>query len=195
MKYTHLLLIAASVVLLNSCKGDTGPVGPAGAQGAKGDTGATGVTGATGATGPQGPQGIQGPAGTSSAAATARYYDYTLSWTGTTPSPTKNYQITNFKSNSEMMFTYVISSNLFDQLPIVNGATFEANGTTINIVDMNFSYGSSGTIYISEFNYAKNGPSDYKFRTIVVPMVAGGRINKDISYEEIEKNYKLVKGN
>lgn len=39
------------LILISSCKGDTGPAGPAGPTGATGATGATGTTGATGATG------------------------------------------------------------------------------------------------------------------------------------------------
>lgn len=92
------------------------------------------------------------------------------------------------------MITFVISSNLFDQLPIKDGATFTANGSTIKIVDMSCSYGNSGTVFISEFNYSKNGASDYKFRTVIIPMVAGGRI-ANMSYEDLQKKYTLVDGN
>lgn len=185
MKYTNLLLIAATVVLLNSCKGDTGPVGP---QGQKGDTGATG------ATGPQGPQGVQGPAGSS--AANARYYDILLNWNKGSFTPVKDYTLPSFNSTKEMILVFANSQDLlYTPLPISNNVATDYVTKSSAIVELVYNYGASGSVYVREwYNYTK-AEQNYKFRIVVVPMVAGGRMNKDISYEEIEKNYKLVKGN
>ncbi|RFS16922.1 collagen-like protein [Emticicia sp. C21] len=202
-----LLFLFAIAIILNACKGDQGPQGPQGAQGAqgpagangaKGDTGpagptgaagATGMTGATGATGAQGATGPQGPAGVS--APTARYYDYTLIWEGNIPSSKEDFKIPNFKPNSEYAITYVLGSSLIEQLPLVNKAVFEANGTTINIVDMSATYGSSGLTFIDEWRYKENGPSSYKFRTVIVPMVAGARLPANTPYETLKSLYNL----
>ncbi|GAB3517483.1 hypothetical protein GCM10027442_36840 [Emticicia fontis] len=193
--------------MLNACKGDQGPQGPqglqgpAGAAGAKGDTGpagptgatgmtgATGSAGATGATGRQGATGPQGPAGTN--ASTARYYNYTLTWAGNLPGPVEDYIIPNFKPNSEYAITYVLSSNLIEPLPIVNDAVFEADGSSINVVDMRVTYGSSGLTFLSEWRYKENGPSSYKFRTVVVPMTAGGRLSANTPYKTLKELYSL----
>jgi hypothetical protein len=188
----NLVFLLAVTFFLTCCKGEKGDVGPIGATGATGPQGVQGNTGATGATGAQGIQGVQGNTGASSGtAATARYYDYVLSWTGSTSSPTTNFTIPNYKSDSELPITYVISSSvIMKQLPLKDDAVSKTNGTT-TIVDLNASYGVSGTIYLSEWRYKENGISSYKFRTVLIPMVAGGRINSRIPYEEIKKLYNL----
>lgn len=56
-------LALMTIILLNACKGDTGPAGPTGPTGATGATGSTGATGPQGSTGPQGPTGSTGPTG------------------------------------------------------------------------------------------------------------------------------------
>lgn len=53
----------ASIILLNACKGNTGPVGPQGPTGVQGSQGTTGSQGPIGLTGPIGPQGATGPQG------------------------------------------------------------------------------------------------------------------------------------
>jgi hypothetical protein len=167
----NLVFLLGVTFFLTCCKGEKGDVGP---------------IGATGATGPQGPQGNTGAPG-----ATARYYDYISSWTGSTSSPVSNFTIPNYKSDSEFPITYLVSSSvIFKQLPLKDEAVIKTNGTA-TIVDLNANYGVNGTIYFSDWRYKENGISSYKFRTVVIPMVAGGRINSRIPYEEIKKLYNL----
>jgi hypothetical protein len=164
-----------------------GPVGPQGNVGPVGATGATGAAGKDGANGKDGTNGANGKDGTS---ASARYYDFELDWTSSSPRSTTDFRIPNFKPNSEYPLVYCIASSLYYPLPI-DGATFEADGKTINIVDMKYSYGSSGLVFLSEWNYLKNGPSTYKFRVVVAPMVAAGRLAANTPYEVIKAKYGL----
>ena len=211
MKKILFSLLVVSSILFFGCKGEKGDVGPQGSSGIPGatgstgatgatgstgatgatcSTGATGATGSTGATGPAGSTGATGPAGAN--ASTARYYDFTLDFTGSTSSPVKDYIIPNFKVDSEIPITYVISSSLFNLLPINQNAVFEADGKTINIIDMSATHGTSGLMFIREYNYAKNGVSSYKFRTVLIPMVKGGRV-ASVTYEELAEMYNLPK--
>jgi hypothetical protein len=50
-KLMGLMMLMASVMFLDACKGEKGDIGPAGPAGPAGPTGATGATGAAGATG------------------------------------------------------------------------------------------------------------------------------------------------
>jgi hypothetical protein len=169
MNKKNYILILNTILLavLFSCEGPEGKIGP---QGTKGDVG------------PAGPAGKD--------AATARYYDYKLTWTGSLVTPTKEFEIPNFKSTSEYAITYIIGS-LIEPLPLKNAAAFEADGKTINIVDMSITYGSSGLTFTREWRYKENGFSEYNFRTVVVPMVKGGRLNSNMPYETLKKLYKL----
>jgi hypothetical protein len=53
-KILRILMVIATVIFIDACKGEKGDIGPQGANGANGATGATGQTGATGATGATG---------------------------------------------------------------------------------------------------------------------------------------------
>ncbi|MDP1814390.1 MAG: hypothetical protein Q8K92_08075 [Leadbetterella sp.] len=173
------------VFLLAACEGPAGPTGPVGPAG---PTGNTGATGAAGAAGKDGTNGKDGKDGTS---ATAKYYDFELDWTGTIPSSSENYKIPNFNPDTMFPIVYAKSSSLFKPLPIVNDALSESGTTAINIVDMAAVFGSSGLLFIDEWNYSKNGPSRYKFRVVVIPMVAGGRLAADTPYEALKTRYGL----
>ena len=164
--------------------GATGATGATGAQGIQGNTGATGATGA------QGIQGVQGNTGASSG--TARYYDYNLLFEGATPSSKTNFLIPNFNSAKEFAITYVFNESLVKPLNF-SGVAQDIVKKTSNIVDMYVTYteGTTGLVFVSEFNYRQNGAATFKFRTVVIPMVAGGRINSRIPYEEIKKLYNL----
>jgi hypothetical protein len=79
--------------------GATGASGPSGLRGATGVAGVTGPVGATGVTGPVGATGLQGPTGV---AAPDTMYEFSVSYTGT--SPTSVY-------NLPSGWTYSIASN------------------------------------------------------------------------------------
>jgi hypothetical protein len=67
--------------------GATGVTGPAGLRGATGVVGVTGPVGATGVTGPAGATGVSGPAGP---AAPDTIYEFSVSYTGTSPTSVYN---------------------------------------------------------------------------------------------------------
>lgn len=77
-----LVLLFAGVLVLSSCKKETGATGPQGFQGIAGQAGSQGAIGATGPQGPQGPQGLQGPIGPIGAVSNIIYSSWFASNTG-----------------------------------------------------------------------------------------------------------------
>jgi hypothetical protein len=60
MKTTRIfaiLMVIATIIFMDACKGEKGDIGPSGANGTNGTNGATGATGATGAKGDKGDTG------------------------------------------------------------------------------------------------------------------------------------------
>ena len=169
------------IFIILSCKGPQGAIGP---QGQKGDTGAVGATGATGKDGANG------------TSATARYYDYTLSFTGLESLSTTQYRIKNYDLTKEFPISYVFSNNGTFLKPIPSTVVAEDIITkTSKVVYLDVTYSTVGTsalIFIGDLYYKSNGAATYQFRTVLVPMLKGGRLNYNVNYSELEKKYNLV---
>lgn len=178
---TNIILLLFTIIIL-SCKRPAGPVGPSGANGKDGATGPAGAVGATGASGSSGK---------------ARYYDFNLKFSENSPGSLTNYEIKNYDFAKEMPIVYAISGSLVKQLPIVNQGLTSVEGG-FNIVDMvcTSTNSTTGLLFFSDWNYDDNPSSTYKFRVVLIPIQAGGKLNleKGITYEELSKKYKLVKG-
>jgi hypothetical protein len=179
--------------LFAACEGPAGPQGAVGPVGPQGPAGANGVAGATGTAGKDGTNGKDGKDGTS---ATARYYDFTQTWTGSLPGSVENYYLVKpFNKANEYILVYLKDGSFYTPLPIKGGG-YESDGKTLNIVDFRFSYApltsaAEALLFVDEWNYAKNGASSYSFRVIVAPMVAGGRLSANTPYEVVKKKYNL----
>lgn len=192
MKKSTFIFSVLIAGLFFSCEG---PAGPAGPQGVPGPTGATGAQGPAGVQGPTGPAGAtgatgaQGPAGTS---ATARYYDFELEFDGLTPGAVDYYKIPKFDFNKEYCLTYVFNEALVKPVPGYVVAKDLKNNVS-EIVDMEVTYttGTTGLVFLSDFNYKTNKDGRFKFRVIVAPLVAGARMRADVSYDVIKKMYNL----
>ncbi|MCP9763917.1 hypothetical protein [Lacihabitans soyangensis] len=168
-----------------------GPAGPQGEVGPVGPTGATGAAGPAGKDGTNGKDGAAGKDGKDGTSATARYYDFELDWTGTTSTSVENYRIPNWDFNKFYAITYVFSGSLYKPLGFV--AVEDLLTKTTNVVDMQETYTNSptGLMFVTDLRYKENGPSRYKFRVVVAPMVAGGRMAADTPYEVVKARYGL----
>ncbi|MDP1818056.1 MAG: hypothetical protein Q8K92_26625 [Leadbetterella sp.] len=174
--------------LFAACEGPEGPQGVVGPVGSPGLPGPTGPVGKDGTNGTNGKDGINGKDGTSTS---ARYYDFELEWTGSSSRPISDYKISNFDSNKEYVLIYNISSGvLFKQLPIIDDAATNSAGVT-KIVEFVATYGTSGTFFISDWNYTTNGANKFKFRAVLIPMVAGSRLSANTPYEVVKKKFNL----
>ncbi|MFT7434907.1 MAG: hypothetical protein ACI8UX_000698 [Psychromonas sp.] len=138
------------------------------------------------------PAGQTGAAGTNGAMATARYFDVVYSWDGTTGMSSTKYTLPSFNPFSEYILAFVVMGDniSFKPLPIVEGAAINTSGTAKN-VDMSYIYRATGSVAISERNYRDNGPQSFNIRVVVVPIIAGARISRLTSYEEVKKMYNL----
>jgi hypothetical protein len=170
-KVIAIAIVSVSVsVLFMSCEGPAGKTGAVGPQGATGATGAKGESGAT-----------------------ARFYDFQLSWNQSSPmSLGYSYQVPNFQRDKEYVLLFLRggSNVTFKPLPIKDD---RANTSTneSRIVNMEYMYQFDGKILVFELNYRNNTPASYNFRAVVVPMVAGGRLPADVSYESLKKRFNL----
>lgn len=190
-----LIYVSIISVLLFACEGKEGaegPMGPQGATGAIGPQGVPGVQGPAGQVGPQGPQGPKGDKGDPGTSATARYYDFTRSWTSASSAPTElGFSVKDFNPGKELIIVYCnMSDVLYAPLPVVNDAVLNTAGVA-KIVELIYRYSASGLINISEWKYASNGNSAYKFRAVIIPMIPGARISPDTPYEQVKEMFNL----
>lgn len=180
-KLIYLSIISA---FLFACEGEQGPAGP---QGPIGPQGATGANGPTGPQGAQGPKGDKGDPGTS---ATARYYDFTLSWTGASLFSLNEYTLPKFDPLKEYVILYISSSDLlFHPMPYYGAA--RTTGGITEVVDMKYYYTQSGKFSVYNRDYDDIGAATFKFRAVVAPMVAGSRISSETPYEQVKEMFNL----
>ena len=167
-----IAIVAVSVsVLFMSCEGPAGKTGAVGPQGAQGPTGATGAKGESGFT--------------------ARFYDFQLNFTQSSPNSVNGFKVPRFNMDKEYIIVFLKSGGgLYIPLPIKDNAALTTIGSP-KIVDMEYLYRFDGEIYVKEWHYNKNGSATYSFRAVVVPMVAGGRLPADVSYESLKKRFNL----
>lgn len=173
-------------VIFAGCKGEKGDVGPAGIQGA---TGEKGNTGAVGPAGPAGTQGVAGPAGPQGQPGpSARYYDFVFNLA--------EKQIWDFPKkleSNEMALTYIIANTGGTGLAMLpfRGYAYTADEKDFLKLDC---YTLQYDFFLSFRNETilPKGAS-FKFRTVVIKTVAGGRLNLERyqNYENLKSDFNL----
>ena len=165
------------------CKGEKGDVGPAGVQGA---TGAQGNAGATGPAGPAGSQGVAGPQG--QPGPSAKYYDFVFNLAEKT--------IWDFPKKleaNEMALTYIVANTGgvgLSMLPFRGYAytSDEKDFLKLDCYTLQYDFFLS---FRNETTLPKG--ASFKFRTVVIKTVAGGRLNLERyqNYENLKADYGL----
>ena len=89
-----------------------------------------------------------------------------------------------------LLFLRGSSNVIFQPLPLKDAAALTSTGSS-RIVDMEYMYAFDGEVLVYEWKYRNNTPASYNFRAVVVPMVAGGRLPADVSYESLKKRFNL----